>query len=123
VNLWRRARPAPAPAPAKARALFGYLAVEIVDGEVRTFGRIVYGRYLGPLAGARASMTMQRLSSPARWLTAKGIGPKLLGTLSITFADGTKHERVLLANAALDASKIEAEVARFNAAAQAAISG
>lgn len=97
---------------------FGYLAVRVGDGEVRTFGRTAGNRYLGRLAGARAGMELRRFGYPAEGLTIKGIGPKLAGTVSIEFADGTRYKRALLARALLDAPKIESEIAKFNELAQ-----
>jgi hypothetical protein len=105
--------------------VFGYLTVKVREAEVWTIGRLVGSRhvdarYLGPLAGAKAAMELDKFSVFGVGGVLKGIGPHLVGTVSITFADGTSYQRPLRWGALIDAPKIRDAIDRFNALAAAA---
>lgn len=129
IMRWRRQRAAHVPAdyqlPTQAEmtgprgTVLGYLGVEIVGDQVWTIGGPTRGQYLGLLAGARAGLDLPGLSAYGVSATTSGIGAHRPGTISVTFATGARHERALRPGALLDASKIEAQIARFNALADA----
>jgi hypothetical protein len=100
--------------------LFGYLGVKIRGTEVWTLGQQSPSRRLGELKGAQAAL----IEPPRRWI-GTFISTLLLGEaapkgarLCITFADGTRYERLVLPWINRNAwPQIAGQVGRFNAAA------
>jgi hypothetical protein len=125
---WRRQRAASVIADGQVAAeaagtkgvALDYLGVEIVGDHVWTRGGPTQGRYLGLLDRARADLELRGLSAYGVAATMSGVGPHVVGTISVTFAHGATYRRALRPGAHVDASKIEAQVARFNALAEAA---
>jgi hypothetical protein len=99
---------------------FGYLGVRIRGADVWTIGHGSPGRYLGPLAGARAGVT-----EPGRSRIGLFISGKLLGdvaprnaTIFVAFPDGSCYERMAVPWLfRADWPKIAGQIGRFNAAA------
>ncbi len=106
--------------------IFGYLDVRISGAEVWTTGRDHPGRCLGPLAGARAGVAEPRRSrfgaTISRILLLGDTLPKN-ARLYVEFADGSRHERLVLPWVRGDWPKIAGELGRFNAAARLAPGG
>jgi hypothetical protein len=118
VRIVGEAQQPPAQAAAERGTVFGYLGVEINGTQVWTLGGATGRRYLGPLLGARAAMDLQGMSPYGVLTTMQGIGPHLVGSISVT-AGGACYQRALRPGALVDATKIEAQIARFNALADA----
>jgi hypothetical protein len=100
--------------------LFGYLGVRIRGTEVWTLGQRSPSRRLGELKGAHAAL----IEPPRRWI-GTFVSTLLLGEalpkgarLCITFADGTRYERLVVPWVNRHAwPQIAGQVGRFNAAA------
>lgn len=101
--------------------LFGYLGVKISGTEVWTIGQLrIPSRRLGELKGAQAAL----IEPPRRWI-GTFISTKLLGEASpkgarlcITFADGTRYERLVVPWINRNAwPQVAGQVGRFNATA------
>jgi hypothetical protein len=100
--------------------VFGYLGVRVSGGGVWTIRHGAAGRYLGPLAGARAGLDEPRRS----WIGSSissvltGSSPPKNAKLYVGFADGSRYERIPLPWVReLDWPKIGGEIGRFNEAA------
>ena len=100
--------------------VFGYLGVKISGTDVWTTGRGTSSRRLGPLKGACAGVAEPRRSWIGTRISSLLLGdvPPKNAKLCVTFADGTRYERLVLPWVSdLDWPKVAGEVGRFNAAA------
>ncbi|HUD37126.1 MAG TPA: hypothetical protein VMR14_09530 [Streptosporangiaceae bacterium] len=100
--------------------VFGYLGVRISGADVRTTEHGPPGRCLGALKGASAGVLEPPRSRIGVYLSSLLLGgdPPKNARLYVAFADGTRHERLLLPWVrADDWPQIAGEIGRFNAAA------
>jgi hypothetical protein len=100
--------------------VFGFLGVKVSGTEVWTIGSESPSRRLGPLAGAHAGLLEPRRSWFGTVVSSLLLGdaPPKAARLFVTFADGTRYERLMLPWVAMDDwPKIAGQVGRFNAAA------
>ena len=99
------------------------LGVRVKGDEVRKIGGLTWDRcrLLGPLAGACAGVMDVKPPSAGAVIFSIVVGPvPRVGTIFVAFADGTRHERPLLQGSPAQIRKVDAELARFNAMADAA---
>jgi hypothetical protein len=102
--------------------VFPELNVRVRDGEVRTMGVTWQrSRQLGPLAGAWAGVNEQKELRGATRLIARMLGatPRI-GTIFVTFADGTRYETPLRLGGEDQSQALQADVESFNALAKSA---
>jgi hypothetical protein len=100
--------------------VFGYLGVKISGADVWTTGRRTSSRCLGPLKGACAGVAEPRRSWIGTLISSllRGEVPPKNARLYVTFADGTRYERLVLPWVSdLDWPKVAGEIGRFSAAA------
>ena len=100
--------------------VFGYLGVRISGTAVWTTGRGTSGRCLGALTGASAGIVEPRRPWIGTFISSLllGAAPPKNARLYVTFADGTRYERLVLPWVSeLDWSRVAGEIGRFNAAA------
>lgn len=101
--------------------IFGYLGVMIRGTDGWTIGGDTLSRRLGTLEGASAGLVEPRRSWIGSYISSLLLGgnaPPKNARLYITFADGTRYERILLPWVRLDAwPRIAGQIGRFNAAA------
>ena len=100
--------------------VYSYLGVKISGTDVWTTGHDSPSRCLGELKGARASMIEPRRSWIGTFISSLLLGeaPPKGARLCITFADGTRYERLMLPWVNLEEwPRIAGQIGRFNAAA------
>ena len=99
--------------------VFGYLGVKISGTDVWTTGRGTSSHCLGPLAGACAGLVEPRRSWIGTFISSLILGdaPPKNATMFVSFADGTRYERLPLPWVTQDWPKISGDIGRLNAAA------
>lgn len=103
--------------------VFSLLRVHVKHGEV--YSRKGFVRQLGPLSGACAGLMDLKPGSEAEYAVRAviGVSTPRVGTIFVACSNGNRHETPLRMGTRAEMHKVDEEIARFNAMADAATGG